>query len=160
MFEIKKAQKKDLPDILRLIKELACYEGLSDEVLASEQLLEYEIFKRKSARALLIKQGKESVGYAIYFYSFSTFLARAGIYLEDLYITPKWRFKGAGMQVFRYLAKICKDENLGRLEWACLHENELGVNFYEKKLSATNLSKQWRVYRLDSAGIEALNECC
>lgn len=146
--KIKEVCKDDLSVLLELVRELAVYEEMQDVLVATPEIYAQSLFEDKLAHALLLELEGEPIGYAIYFYTFSSFLGRGGLYLEDLYIREKHRKKGYAKAVFKHLAKICKDKNLQRLEWVCLNSNQLGIDFYEG-LKAENLSHTWRTYRLD-----------
>lgn len=161
MIHIRKASQEDTHDIINMIKELALYERALDEVKLEENELKRNLFgENAKARALIAElqtspSERQVIGYGIYFYSFSTWLGRAGIYLEDLYIRPNFRGRGAGKAIMSYLAKECERDNLGRLEWACLNWNAPSIAFYES-LKANNQSSQWRVYRLEGEALTNL----
>src|SRR5689334_18059413 len=129
--EIKFATISDVPLILQFIKELAEYEQLLHEVVATEELLQETLFGAHSHAEVIISylEGK-AVGFALFFHNFSTFLGRPGIYLEDLFVKPEARGKGIGKLMLAYLAKLAKDRNCGRLEWWVLDWNETAINFY------------------------------
>ncbi len=151
-YVIRKASRADVPAVCKLVKELAKYEKMSDDVKFTPEIFAESIFKKNYAEILVcIVEGK-IIAYAIYFYTFSTFLGLGGMYLEDLYVQKEHRNRGIGKEFFRHLAQICKDENLQRLEWACLHWNEPSIKFYEK-MGAKNQSKQWRNYRLEGENL-------
>ena len=154
-FEIRKATVADIPDVCKLVKELAEYEKMTDKVKFNNEIFANSIFKKNYAKILVAEYDQNIVAYAIYFYTFSTFLGAGGIYLEDVYVKKDFRNQGIGKQFFRVLAKICKDENLERLEWVCLNWNEPSIKFYEK-MGAKNQSKEWRNYRLDGKDLENL----
>jgi len=129
-FEIRPAVVGDLPLILRFIKELAEYERIKDDVVTTEEILRESIFGTKSNTAVLLSfYNGEPVGFALYFYNFSSFLGKKGIYLEDLYVTPDTRGKGFGKALLIRLAEIARDEGCGRLEWAVLDWNESAIDF-------------------------------
>lgn len=151
---IKEIIQTDLPILLKLIKELAKYEKLLDQVSASENLLTQWIIKEKKANALLLEYNHEIVGFVLTFNNFSTFLGKPGIYLEDLYIKKAYRNKGFGKQVFRYLANECIQKGYGRLEWSVLDWNEPSIQFY-KKLGALPMS-DWTTYRLTESEFNKL----
>ncbi|HET6784882.1 MAG TPA: GNAT family N-acetyltransferase [Erysipelotrichaceae bacterium] len=151
---IKEIIQTDLPILLKLIKELAKYEKLLDQVSASENLLTQWIIKEKKANALLLEYNHEIVGFVLTFNNFSTFLGKPGIYLEDLYIKKAYRNKGFGKQVFRYLANECIQKGYGRLEWSVLDWNEPRIQFY-KKLGALPMS-DWTTYRLTESEFNKL----
>lgn len=152
---IKEAKKDDLKGMIALVKELAEYENLLDKLVCDEKSYEEALFANNFAKALILEYDKEMIGYAIYFYTFSSFLGRGGIWLEDLYIRKEFRQMGFGKAVFKYLGQICKSKNLKRLEWLCLHENELGKDFYTK-LKAKNMNEKWIIYRLENEELNNL----
>ena len=123
------ANRSDTALILQFIKELADYEKMADEVVANEQLLEEWIFDKQKAEVIFaVADGKE-VGFALFFHNFSTFLGRAGIYLEDLYVKPEYRGKGCGKSILKKLASIAVERGCGRLEWWCLDWNKPSIDF-------------------------------
>lgn len=137
-----------------MINELACYEKLADQVNINEAVFAEHIFERKLANALVAEQDGSVVGYAIYFHSFSTFLGRAGIYLEDLYVKPEFRGLSAGLAMIKELARICDENGFGRLEWECLDWNEPSIKFYEN-LGAKRQSG-WLKFRMSGDEISEL----
>ncbi|WP_261798068.1 GNAT family N-acetyltransferase [Campylobacter peloridis] len=153
-FEICESKKEDLAEILELLKELAIHENMLDEVKCTTKELEESFFVNNYAKALSLKVDGKIIGYVMYFFTFSSFWGRGGLYLEDIYIKPEFRSRGYAKAVFRYLAKICKEKNLKRLEWVCLNDNDLGINFYTA-LKARHM-KEWRTYRLEGENLEAL----
>lgn len=153
-FEICESKKEDLEQILELIKELAIHENMLEDVKCSVKDLEQSFFENNYAKALSLKVDGKIIGYVMYFYTFSSFWGLGGLYLEDIYIQKDYRKKGYAKAVFKYLAKICKEKNLKRLEWVCLNDNDLGINFYTA-LNARHMS-QWRTYRLEGKNLEAL----
>ena len=153
--EIMPATQADVPVILGLIRELATYEKLLDEVHATEESLERDLFgSRPYAEVLLGKLDGNTVGYALFFHSYSTFLSKPGIYLEDVYVQPGARGFGVGKQLFLRVAKIAADRQCGRLEFAVLDWNEPSIAFY-KALGAVPLG-EWTTYRLDESAIATL----
>ncbi len=139
------AVRKDIPLILQFIRDLAEYEKLLDEVVADEATLEEWIFDQKKAEVIFaMKEGKE-IGFALFFHNFSTFLGRAGLYLEDLFVLPEYRGKGYGKQLLKKLASIAVQRKCGRLEWWCLDWNQSSIDFY-LSLGAEPMS-DWTVYR-------------
>ena len=139
------AVRKDIPLILQFIRDLAEYEKLLDEVVADEAKLEEWIFDQKKAEVIFaMKEGKE-IGFALFFHNFSTFLGRAGLYLEDLFVLPEYRGKGYGKQLLKKLASIAVQRKCGRLEWWCLDWNQSSIDFY-LSLGAEPMS-DWTVYR-------------
>lgn len=152
-FEIRPAKKKDIPLILQFIKDLAEYEKLSHEVVATEDILRKSLFgRRKVAEVVFGYYQKKPVSFAVFFHNFSTFLGKPGIYIEDLYVKPDYRGKGFGKKMLRYLARLAKQRDCGRLEWWVLDWNKSAIGFYEK-LGAEPMS--WTVYRVTG---EALNK--
>ncbi len=143
----RRAERKDTGLILQFIKELAAYEKLLHEVVAEEKVLEEWLFDKKAAQVIFAVKGGEEVGFALYFHNFSTFLGRAGIYLEDLYVKPAFRGQGCGKAILRELARIAVEEGCGRLEWSCLDWNQPSIGFY-LSLGARPMS-DWTVYRID-----------
>lgn len=150
------ALREDVPLILRFIKELADYEGLLQEVVATEALLEQWLFEKQTAQVLLAQwEGEaEPVGFALFFHNFSTFLGRAGIYLEDLYVKPDFRNKGIGKAFLGQLVLLAKQLGCGRLEWWCLDSNTPAVAFYQR-LGAEPMA-DWTVYRIAGQRLETM----
>jgi GNAT superfamily N-acetyltransferase len=155
-FKLRFAAEKDVPLILQFIKELASYEHLSDEVVATEQLLTDFLFQQKKAEVIIGEYQQRPVCFALFFHNFSTFLGRAGIYLEDLYVKPEMRGKGFGTVILSYLAGLAKERKCGRLEWACLDWNEPSIRFY-KQLGAKPMD-EWTVYRVSDKSLDSLAE--
>lgn len=140
------AERKDVSLILTFINELAQYEKMTDEVVATESLLEEWIFDKKKAEVIFALEGKKEIGFALFFHNFSTFLGRSGIYLEDLYVLPNCRGKGYGKSILKKLAQIAVERRCGRLEWWCLDWNKPSIDFY-LSLGAEPM-KDWTVYRI------------
>ena len=147
------AERKDVTLILNFIKELADYEKMLDEVVADEKTLEEWIFTKQQAEVIFALEDNKEVGVALFFHNFSTFLGKAGIYLEDLYVRPEYRGKGYGKAILKKLASIAVERGCGRLEWWCLDWNKSSIDFY-LSLGAEPMS-DWTVYRL--AGDTLLN---
>ena len=146
-FQIRPARVEDVPVILQLIRDLATYERAPDEVTATEEQLVDVLFgERPAAEVLLAFEGKSPVGFAVYFYNFSTWLGRPGLYLEDLFVTPEKRGKGYGRALLVELAKIARHRGCGRMEWAVLNWNEPAIKFY-RALGAKPMD-EWTVFRL------------
>lgn len=146
---IRFAQSSDVKTILELIKELAEYEKLSDRVIATEEKLERSIFgNEKFVEILLAEVNNKSVGYALFFKNYSTFLGKPGIYLEDLFVKPSYRGKGIGKALLSKIISIAKERNYGRVEWSVLNWNLSAIDFY-KKMGAEPL-EEWKVFRLTS----------
>jgi undecaprenyl-diphosphatase len=143
---IRKSTEKDIPVILSLIKELAAYEKLSDEVQTTAGQLKEYIFKRKIADVLIAEYKGQPAGQALFFYNFSTFVGKPGMYLEDLYVKPEFRGKGIGKELFSHLINKAKKENLGRIEWVVINWNEPAIKFY-KNMGAEG-KDQWTIFRL------------
>ena len=154
-FEIRPARVEDAPIILQLIRDLATYERAPHEVTATEEQLVDVLFgERPAAEVLLAFEGKTPVGFAVYFYNFSTWLGRPGLYLEDLFVKPEKRGKGYGRALLVELAKIARDRGCGRMEWAVLNWNEPAIKFY-RALGAQPMD-EWTVFRLTRDGIAKL----
>ena len=147
------AERKDVKLILNFIKELAYYEKMLDEVVADEKTLEEWIFNKQKAEVIFALEDNKEVGVALFFHNFATFLGKAGIYLEDLYVRPEYRGKGYGKAILKKLASIAVERGCGRLEWWCLDWNKSSIDFY-LSLGAEPMS-DWTVYRL--AGDTLLN---
>jgi GNAT superfamily N-acetyltransferase len=147
------ATEADVPLILELIKGLAEYERLAPDVVATEEGLRRALFgERSHARVLVARAGAEAVGFAVYFYNFSTFLGRPGIYLEDLFVLPAWRRQGIGRRLLGHLAKVAVAEGCGRLEWSVLDWNEPAIQFY-RSIGAKPMDG-WTVYRLTGDALD------
>jgi GNAT superfamily N-acetyltransferase len=154
-FQIRSARVNDVPIILQLIRDLAKYERAPDDVVATEQqLIEVLFGERPVAEVLLAYEGESPVGFAVYFYNFSTWLGRPGLYLEDLFVKPEKRGKGYGRALLVELAKIARDRGCGRMEWAVLDWNEPAIKFY-RALGATPMH-EWTVFRLTREEIAKL----
>ena len=146
-FQIRPAHVEDVPVILQLIRDLATYERAPDEASATEEQLAEVLFGEKPAAEVLLAFEEESpVGFAVYFFNFSTWLGRAGLYLEDLFVKPEKRGKGYGRALLIELAKIARDRGCGRMEWAVLDWNEPAIKFYGA-LGAKPMN-EWTVFRL------------
>ena len=140
------AQEEDAALILQFIRELAEYEKMLDEVVATEELLNEWIFDKKKAEVIFALRDGVEVGFALFFYNFSTFLGRSGIYLEDLYVKPEYRGKGYGKALLKKLAQTAVERGCGRLEWWCLDWNNPSIDFY-LSLGAQPM-EDWTVYRI------------
>lgn len=140
------ARREDAALILRFIRDLAEYEKMAGEVVATEALLQEWIFDRQKAEVIFAVADGREVGFALFFHNFSTFLGRAGIYLEDLYVQPAYRGRGYGRMILRQLARIAVERGCGRLEWWCLDWNRPSIDFY-LSLGAEPM-KDWTVYRI------------
>lgn len=153
-FKLRFAEIRDVPLILGFIKELAEYEKMRNEVVATEEILKESLFERKMAEVIIGEYKNEPVAFALFFHNFSTFLGRPGIYLEDLYVKPEMRGRGLGTIILSFLAKLCVERKCGRLEWACLDWNETAIKFY-KQLGAAAMD-EWTVYRVCGEALEKL----
>lgn len=150
------AQRNDVGLILQFIRELADYEKMLSEVVADEATLEEWIFDKQKAEVIFALEGEKEVGFALYFHNFSTFLGRAGIYLEDLYVKPEYRGKGYGKAILKKLASIAVERGCGRLEWWCLDWNKPSIDFY-LSLGAEPMDN-WTVYRIAGETLTNLAE--
>ena len=148
------ASPEDCPLILSFIKALAEYEKMSDQVVATEELLREWIFEKEKAEVIFPVVDGEELGFALFFHNFSTFLGRAGIYLEDLFIKPEHRGKGYGKATLQQLGRIALERGCGRLEWACLDWNRPSIDFY-LSLDARPM-EDWTVYRLAGDSLRGL----
>lgn len=148
------AAPDDTALILSFIKKLAEYERMLDEVSATEELLREWIFEKQKAEVLFAQKDGEEIGFALFFHNFSTFLGKAGIYLEDLFVLPQYRGKGYGKAMLQKLSQIALERGCGRLEWWCLDWNTPGIGFYQS-LNAEPMS-DWTVYRLCGKAMENL----
>jgi len=138
---------EDVPVILDLIKALAEYERMTDEVVATEGDLRTWLFgPRPVAEVVLARAGDVVVGFALFFHNFSTFLGRPGIYLEDLFVKPEWRGQGVGRQLLVHLAALAVERGCGRMEWSVLNWNEPAVGFYQRL--GASVMEEWRICRL------------
>ncbi|MBB6093314.1 GNAT superfamily N-acetyltransferase [Povalibacter uvarum] len=154
-FQIRRATVADVPTILSLIRELADFERLSHECVATEALLEESLFgPRPGAEVVIGQLGSEVVGFALFFPNFSTFLGRPGLYLEDLFVRPKYRGQGYGEHLLRHLASICVERDYGRLEWSVLDWNQRAIDFY-KSLGAQPMD-EWTVFRVTGDALTKL----
>lgn len=156
-FKVRKAEEKDVKIIYDLIRELAVYEKLEDKVIATQEMLEESLFRRKVAEVLLAEINGIPAGYAMYFYNFSSFIGKPGLYLEDIYIRPEYRGKGYGKKILSYLADLAIKNDCWGMEWTCLDWNEPSIRFYES-IGATH-HQGWRIYRLkDKALADMANQ--
>ena len=154
-FSIRPAVAADVPLILALIRELAAFERLADEVVADEALLARHLFgPQPVAEVLLAFSGEVPAGFALFFQNFSTFLARPGIYLEDLFVRPEFRGLGIGRTLLERIARLAVARGCGRFEWAVLDWNENAIGFY-RKLGA-QLMDDWRICRVTGPALERL----
>lgn len=154
--EIRYAERKDIPLILEFIRGLAEYEKLLDEVVATEELLEEWLFDKEKAEVIFGVVDGEEVGFALFFHNFSTFLGRAGIYLEDLFVKPEFRGNGYGKGLLKELARIAVERGCGRLEWWCLDWNKPSIDFY-LSLGAVPMD-EWTTYRITGDTLKKMAE--
>ena len=152
--EFRFARRGDVPQILTFIRELADYEGMLDQVVATEELLTKWLFEKEKAEVLLGSCGGKTVGFALFFHNFSTFLGRGGIYLEDLYVCPEDRGRGYGKAFLMQLAAVAVERGCGRLEWWCLDWNKPSIDFY-LGMGAKAMS-DWTVYRIDGERLQEM----
>jgi len=153
-FKIRFAEEKDTKLILEFIKELADYEKLLNEVVATEEVLYNSLFVQKGAEVIIGEYEGKPVGFALFFHNFSTFLGKSGIYLEDLYVKQEMRGKGLGKIILSFLGKLAVERNCGRLEWWCIDWNESSIKFY-KEMGAKPMD-EWTVYRVDDSSLKDL----
>ena len=146
MINYRYATEQDVSLILYFIRSLAEYEHMADEVVATEALLQEWIFEKRKAEVLFALEDGKETGFALFFHNFSTFLGRAGIYLEDLFVLPEYRGKGYGKGLIKALARIAVERGCGRLEWWCLDWNTPSIEFY-RSLGAVPMD-EWTVYRI------------
>ncbi len=148
------AKPEDTALLLSFIRALAEYEHMLDLVVATEESLHDWLFEKHTAEAFFVLEEGREVGFALYFYNFSTFLGKAGIYLEDLFVLPEYRGKGYGKAILIRLAQITRERGCGRLEWACLDWNQPSIDFY-RSLGAEPMD-EWTAYRLTGDTLERL----
>ena len=148
------ATEQDCGLILHFIRELACYEKMLNEVVATPELLREWIFEKKKAEVIFACVDGKEIGFALFFHNFSTFLGRAGLYLEDLFVLPEHRGKGYGKAILKELARIAVERGCGRLEWWCLDWNRPSIDFY-LSLGAQPMD-EWTVYRLTGETLQTL----
>lgn len=154
-FQIRTAQPSDSQTIFNLIYKLAVYEKLENDVVTSPEELREQIFEKKYAEVLIAEEDGNPVGFALYFFNFSTFLGKPGLYLEDVFVEPDCRGKGYGKALLVELAKIAKEKDCGRMEWSVLDWNTPSIEFY-KSLGAKPMD-EWTVFRLTEKEIEDLS---
>lgn len=152
VFKLREVTRKDTPLILNFIKELAVYEKMIYEVKATEEMIEDSIFNQNGAEVLIAEENNIPIGFALYFYNYSTFIGKRGLYVEDVYLKPEYRGKGYGKTIFKELAKIALDNDCGKMEWVCLDWNKSSIDFYSK-MGAFPMD-EWSTYRVTRNGIE------
>jgi len=146
MLSFRNAEEKDCALILEFIRGIADYEKMLDEVVATEELLQEWLFQKQKAEVIFVMEDDIEVGFALFFHNFSTFVGRAGIYLEDLFVKPQYRGRGYGKALLCRLAQIAVERGCGRLEWVCLDWNEPSIDFY-LSLGAKAMD-EWTIYRV------------
>lgn len=153
-FKLRLANEEDIPLILDFIKELADYENMLDQVEATEEILRESLFVKKVAEVIIGEYRGDPIAFALFFHNFSTFVGKAGLYLEDLYVKPEMRGKGIGTTLLSYLAKLAMDRDCGRFEWWCLDWNKPSIEFYKSKGAIP--MDEWTVYRVDGDALGSL----
>jgi GNAT superfamily N-acetyltransferase len=155
LIEIRQATAEDSALILRFITDLAIYEEAENEVIATELDIKKSLFgNNSSTQAVICNIDDTPVGFAVYFFNYSTWLGKHGLYLEDLYVSPEYRGAGAGKALLKHLAKIAVSNNCGRLEWSVLDWNEPAIQFYQS--IGAKPQDEWVAYRLTGAALEEL----
>ena len=149
--QIRYANINDIDKIIYFITELAIYEKMLDEVVVTKELITKWLFEEKIAEVLFVMEHDKEVGFALFFHNYSTFVGRAGIYLEDLYVLPEYRHKGYGKALIKKLANICIERQCGRFEWCCLNWNKPSIDFY-LSLGAKPMD-EWTTYRVDGESL-------
>lgn len=153
------ATEQDIPTILRFINGLAEYEKLADQVVATEQKLRETLFgEKRYAEVIIAEYQQQQAGFALFFHNYSTFLAKPGIYLEDLFVLPEFRGKGLGKQLLSYLAQLAVERNCGRLEWSVLDWNQPAIDFYQAQ--GATLLNDWRINRVTGSELIELARQC
>ena len=150
--EYRYAEETDLSLILEMIRGLAAYEKMSDEVVADEKLLKEWIFDKQKAEVLFALDNGKEVGFALFFHNFSTFMGRKGLYLEDLFVLPEKRGKGYGKALLKYLAQLAVERNCGRMEWICIDWNAPALAFY-RSVGAIPMD-EWTIQRLSETELK------
>jgi GNAT superfamily N-acetyltransferase len=153
-FQFRYATEDDAALILEFIKGIATYEKMLDEVVNTEEMIKEVVFGKGHAGVIFALEGEKEVGFALFFHNYSTFVGRAGIHLEDLFVWPEYRGKGYGKALLCEVARIAKERGCGRLEWTCLDWNTPSINFY-LSLGATPMD-EWTIYRLTADQIDNL----
>ncbi len=150
------ATEADTGLVLEFIKGIAAYEKMSDEVVATEERLHEWMFEKKLVEVIFAEAEQDTVGFALFFQNFSTFVGRAGLYLEDIFVKPEYRKKGYGKAIFQKLAQIAVERGCQRFEWVCLDWNQPSIDFY-RSMGAVPMD-QWTIYRLSGDGIKKAAE--
>jgi GNAT superfamily N-acetyltransferase len=153
-FQFRYATEDDAALILEFIRGIAIYEKMLDEVVNTDELIKEVVFGKGHAEVIFALDGEKEVGFALFFHNYSTFVGRAGIHLEDLFVWPEYRGKGYGKALFCEVARIAKERKCGRMEWTCLNWNTPSINFY-LSMGAVPMD-EWTTYRLTADEIDAL----
>ena len=155
-FRFKEYVKEDSAILMDLITQMAVYEKLEDQLIATEELLNHWILEEKKLEMYLLQEDDAYIGYVCFFNNFSTFLCKSGLYLEDLFILPEYRGRGYGKESLRKLAKIAVERGYGRFEWVCLKWNQSAIDVY-KNLGATEMT-EWTMFRVDGEKLKELGK--
>ena len=153
-FKFRKATEADAALVLEFIKGIATYENMLDEVINTEEMIKEIVFGKGNAEVIFVLEGEKEVGFALFFHNYSTFVGKAGIHLEDLFVLPEYRGKGYGKALFLEVARIAKERGCGRMEWTCLDWNRPSIDFY-LSMGAIPM-EEWTIYRLTSDQIDNL----
>ena len=153
---IRKAVREDAELVLDFIKGIARYEKMEDEVEATVEMIEEQLFDKRRAEVIFAVENGREVGFALFFHNFSTFVGRSGLYLEDLFVLPEYRGRGYGKALFLELVRIARERNCGRMEWVCLDWNKPSIDFY-RSMGAVPLD-EWTTYRLAGDALARLAE--
>lgn len=154
-FIIRPAKPEECSIVGSYIRAIAAYEKMSDQVIWSDEQLYNELFVEKNATVVFGEEDGKIVGFALYFFNYSTFVGKKGLYVEDVFVLEEYRKNGYGKQFFKYLAQVAIDKNCGRMEWICLDWNQPSIDFYTKRLGAIPMD-EWTVYRLSEDKIKAV----
>jgi GNAT superfamily N-acetyltransferase len=152
-FNIRIAREDECSIIGQYIRNIAEYEKMSDQVIWTDEQLYNELFVEKNAYVVFGEEDGNIVGFALYFFNYSTFVGKKGLYVEDVFVLEEYRKKGYGKEFFKYLAQVAVDKNCGRMEWICLDWNQPSIDFYTKRLEAIPMD-EWTVYRLTEEKIK------
>ncbi|MEG0403569.1 GNAT family N-acetyltransferase [Anaerorhabdus sp.] len=152
-FNIRIAREDECSIIGQYIRNIAEYEKMSDQVIWTDEQLYNELFVEKNAYVVFGEEDGNIVGFALYFFNYSTFVGKKGLYVEDVFVLEEYRKKGYGKEFFKYLAQVAVDKNCGRMEWICLDWNQPSIDFYTKRLGAIPMD-EWTVYRLTEEKIK------
>lgn len=146
-FVIREVKEEECSIVGDFIRHIATYEKMSDQVIWTDEQLFNELFVEKNAYVVFGEEDGNIVGFALYFFNYSTFVGKKGLYVEDVFVLEEYRKKGYGKQFFKYLAQVAVEKNCGRMEWICLDWNQSSIDFYTKRLGAISMD-EWTVYRL------------